>query len=87
MKTIKIKEIEIMTDWTIPPERQGQIVEVSFALANSERHDLVVLRRVFDRSDRSENITAHSPAVDYEWQPWNQTPPLGRRLGRAIITP
>lgn len=85
MKTIKIQPDDIVIDFVVPPERQGQIVEVSFASVVTEREDCMILRRVRDRADMSEKIEAYQHAVGEEFEPQNQTPRLGRRIGRVII--
>lgn len=85
MKTIKIKASDIVIDFVVPPERQGQIVEVSFAPVVTERDDCMILRRVLDRADGSEKIEAYHYALDGEFEPQNQTPRLGRRIGRVVI--
>ena len=59
----------------VPPECQGQIVEVSYA----GEHPAGIIRRVHDRSDR---ITSHSVCAwedfdgddDREFDPWNSEP-------------
>ena len=85
MKTIKIRTSDIVIDFIAPPERRGQIVEVSFASVVTEREECMILRRVIDRSDRSEKIEAYHCPVDGEFDPQNQTPRLGRRIGRVAI--
>lgn len=85
MKTIKIKPDDIVIDFVVPPERQGQLIEVSFASVITEREDCMILRRVHDRADGSEKIEAYHYALDGEFEPQNQTPRLGRRIGRVLI--
>jgi hypothetical protein len=69
--------------WHVPPECQGQIVEVSYTV---DAEAGVILERTLDRSDGSEVIVAYDyPARDHTWDPWNGTPKLGRRLGRCTV--
>lgn len=79
MKTLKIDGEEIGA-WITPPENGGQIVEVSYARAGD-----VALRRVYDRSDRQETITAFRFSDRHEFEPQNGEPALGRKLGRVEI--
>jgi hypothetical protein len=85
MKTIKIKADDIVIDFVVPPERQGQLIEVSFASVITEREDCMILRRVRDRSDQTEKIEAYHYAIDGEFEPQSKTPRLGRRIGRVVI--
>jgi hypothetical protein len=79
MKTIKINQSEIQT-WHTPPENQGQIVTVSYASAGD-----VALEKIYDASDRSCEIYVYRHAVRGEWDPWNGTPKMGKKLGVAEI--
>lgn len=79
MKTIKIRESEV-GHWIIPPENGGQMIEVSYASAGD-----VVIERQYDRSDRTETLTAYRHSTVHEFEPQNGRPKLGRRLGTAEI--
>jgi len=70
--------------WHVPPEHQGQIIEVSYSLdAEAE----VILERTIDRSDRSEVIVAYAYPKRRagSWEPWTRPPRLGRRLHRCQV--
>lgn len=79
MKTIKINRSEI-GHWITPPENGGQIVEISYARAGD-----VAIRRVYDRSDRRETLTAFRFSDRSEFEPQNCEPKLGRRVGQVEI--
>ena len=85
MNIIKIKPDDIVINFVVPPELQGQIVEVSFGSAITECEDCMILCRVTDRSDRSETIEAYHYPVDGEFEPQNKIPRLGRRIGCVVI--
>lgn len=79
MKTVRINRSEIGA-WITPPECGGQIVEISYARAGD-----VALRRVYDRSDRQETITAFRFSDRHEFEPQNGEPKLGRKIGAVEI--
>ncbi len=58
--------------WQIPPECQGQTVEVSYASDCSELY----WRRHYDRSNCSTSYAycSFDDAPDAAWEPWNGTP-------------
>lgn len=59
----------------VPPENQGQIVEVSYAVTPAG-----VIARTMDRSDGEVKYAIHkwTRALD-EWDdPWNTPPPVAR---------
>jgi hypothetical protein len=61
--------------WTVPPERQGQTVEVSYSTYPAEGG--IVFRRVTDRADRSVEYAARQLTPDEEeqgWAPWIREP-------------
>lgn len=60
--------IESVRTWHVPPECQGQIIEVAFGMAD----DGIVVRRTFDRSDRS--VCYATAELEGEWDPWNGSP-------------
>lgn len=55
-------------------------MEISFARAGD-----VALRRVFDRSDRQETITAWRFSISHEFEPQNEEPKLGRYIGKVVL--
>lgn len=78
---IRISREDLLSKFTTPPSRQGQIVEYSYATT-----EYYIIERIFDRSDRSEKLHA------YDWkegatrfEPWNEIVPLGELVGDAVI--
>ena len=72
------------TKFVTPPENQGQIVIVSYALdADAE----VIIKRTHDASNNSIRFDAYSYPDDDsgEWTPWNESPELGTHLGQCKI--
>ena len=69
-------------NWITPPECQGRIVEVSYALRGDK-----VLRRHFDRSDRSTCFFSSTVLTDDQCEWWNGEPrnKRWRRLSRREI--
>ena len=69
--------------WHIPPENQGQIVEVAYAAC-----DGMAFRRVTDRSytPGDERRTSYEGCMfddlpeDFEWGPWNEEPEVPEHL-------
>lgn len=77
-----MRTYQIETDFVTPPGLQGQIVEVSYALA---AEGTVIVERRVDRSDSSVTYGAYLSDDDAEFEPWNCTPSLGRRLGECTV--
>jgi hypothetical protein len=59
----------------IPPECQGQIVEVSYGCDED-----YVYRKTFDRSDRTTTYSRFEPFYDDDFQPWNREPSYGEEV-------
>ena len=74
-------DIDETSGFTVPPENQGQTVEVSYALVLEGPYHGCVLRRWYDLSDGEEEITIHR----YEgiYAPWVFAPTVGKR-GKAV---
>lgn len=72
------------TIFTTPPENQGQIVTVSYALAAD---DEAIIESIYDASDRTQGYRAYAYADDDDgdWAPWNGAPALGECLGQCLI--
>jgi hypothetical protein len=61
--------------WTVPPECQGQTVEVAYSTYPTAGG--IVFRRLTDRSDRSVEYAARRLTSDEEeqgWAPWIREP-------------
>lgn len=67
-----------------PPEHQGQIVTVSYALDYDRE---VIIERWHDASDGSVSYTAYAipDDPDWEWAPWSVVPELGPEIGPCQI--
>lgn len=67
-------------EFCVPPVCGGQIVEYSYGCS----HDYCYEKR-YDRSDMAVKITAYRHSAKQmkkgEFDPWNGTPHLGRRVG------
>lgn len=61
--------------WDIPPECQGQIVEVSYGLDE----DGLPWRRTVDRSSGDVAYSLLSDQPPELWEPWNCSPDLTSR--------
>jgi hypothetical protein len=82
------KEIPVYEcgDFTTPPENQGQIIEVSYALAVNFDDPAVIVARKHDRSDNTTTYTAYAARPeDEEWDPQNGAPRLGQCFGECRI--
>ena len=63
--------------FTVPPSCQGQIVEVSYACSPD-----YIFEKSFDKCDRSVTIEAYEhPDNDALFEPWNDIPETGARVG------
>jgi hypothetical protein len=72
------------TDFIVPPECQGQIVEYSYATGGES--PVVIIERRWDRSDGSVQYEAYEDgAPDGDFDPWNGAPCLGRSLGPCDV--
>ena len=79
-----MKKYRVTSAFIVPPENQGQIVEVSYAIAAD---DEVIIERTLDKSDRTIRYDAYEyPDKEWEWDPWNGTPSLGEHVGVCAIT-
>ena len=69
--------------FTTPPENQGQIVTVSYALADDTE---IIIVRTHDASDNTTEYWAYELPEDYKiWDPWNGVPELGDEIGPCTI--
>ncbi len=69
---------ETVDRWHVPPECQGQIIELAYGVAE----DGIPMRRTTDRSDHSVAYTlldqeAFDALDEGEWEPWNREPSIG----------
>jgi hypothetical protein len=64
-----------------PPRNQGQIVTRSYAIGDDGE---TIVEECHDGSDGSRTLTAYA-APDAPFEPWNEVPKLGRRLGPCRI--
>ena len=80
-----MKTFCLTTDFITPPENQGQIVTVSYALAADEE---AIIERTHYASDRTTRYDAYSYPEndDGDWAPWNGAPELGDHLGECSIS-
>ena len=76
MKKIRINREEVT--FIVPPEAEGQTVEVSYAIVTEGPWEGMVLKRAFDYSDREESITIHGMKGDF-FAPWNEAPKLCKK--------
>jgi hypothetical protein len=64
-----------MNHWTIPPECQGQIAQVSYRMGLEAGY-----KRILDQSDMTVSYyysLAAFEAPESDWEPWNCEPEFG----------
>ena len=72
-------------EFITPPENQGQIVTVSYALDDTA---FAVIEKIHDAADNTTIYIAYEyPDVLYLFfQPWNNAPNLGKKIGECSIS-
>ena len=70
--------------FTTPPQNQGQIVTVSYALADDTE---IIIVRTHDAADNTTEYVAYEYPSDDDgdWQPWNYAPELGEEIGPCKV--
>lgn len=76
----ELRELEAITNWTIPPHGQGQTIIVEYGY--DEDHDRL-WRRVTDRSD-GERYAVRGVLLG-TWEPWNREPVAYFEAGRTML--
>lgn len=78
-------ELDLLTPWTVPPECQGQMVEVAYAST-----ECGVVRRITDRSvpaghpERESYTFCEWEDLEGEFEPWNEAPAVPPGAWQAI---
>jgi hypothetical protein len=69
--------------FTVPPQNQGQIVQVSYGCTPD-----YIFKRSLDKSDRTVIVRAyHHPDGDEEFEPWNDIPCVGKFISVVYYGP
>lgn len=66
----------------VPPENQGQIVEVAYGM---DPYSQVIVVRTIDRSTGETSYVAYDGAECERFEPWNEAPELGAPFGECEI--
>jgi hypothetical protein len=80
-----MKSYKPTTTFITPPENQGQIVTVSYALAAD---DELILVRTYDASDRTTSYDAYAYPEECDqdsYDPANGEPELGAYVGQCSV--